>query len=537
VDIRSLDNLFNLSYCNITRRQEPELSPAPAIDYTYSFDGMNRLSSGEEETQTYDELSNLTTKGAAKYIYQDPDKENGDQMRLASFNDGTQHEYTYDANGNPVSVSNKFSALSYDNLNSLRQIVHSQTDDYWYNWAGLRVKKIEDAEGTPKTTYTLFDGINPLMQEVYDSSGRIQTTFNIIVNGQILAQYKRVYPSTDSVVYFYLDYLSSRRVVIDSSGTAVDRYRYSAWGEATQDLGSDDYRSFTGKQYDATGLIYFNARYYDPVTGRFLTQDPAIKGINWYGYCENNPLMYVDPRGMQERKTSGETYKNYREYIENTRRWGEITKRYTIEFKNVQQVSEIDSLKKPVYTAGLNLAFTSLLPSGAVGAGMYFIPKPGEDNALYAAAFTVFTTTKFDDILNPFAFWANKIALAYLIATSEDIGIYGTLDVGGGSHAGKGFSTKGFSASASLEWGRFNSFKNFRGTSQYVGMSGTIPVTGVPLYGLGVGGDAFFTYDGIGEGEFLGGTFSLGATAGSTGELHGRISNTFTWSLFGKVYD
>jgi RHS repeat-associated protein len=147
---------------------------------------------------------------------------------------------------------NKFFDHYYSNYSLLWQIVHSQSDDYWYNWAGLRVKKTEDSGGTWKTTYTLFDGVNPLMQEVYDSSG-----------------------------------------------TAIDRYRYSAWGEATQDTGSDDYRSFTGKDYDATGLIYFNARYYDPATARFLTEDPAMKGISWYGYCENNPLVYVDLRGMQ----------------------------------------------------------------------------------------------------------------------------------------------------------------------------------------------------------------------------------------------
>jgi RHS repeat-associated protein len=84
-----------------------------------------------------------------------------------------------------------------------------------------------------------------------------------------------VYPSTSSVVCFYLDNLNSRRVVLNSTGTVVDRYRYSAWGVATQDVGSDDYRSFTGKDYDATGLLYFNARYYDPTTGRFLTEDPS----------------------------------------------------------------------------------------------------------------------------------------------------------------------------------------------------------------------------------------------------------------------
>jgi hypothetical protein len=45
------------------------------------------------------------------------------------------------------------------------------------------VKKTENATGAWKTTYTMFDGDNPLMQEVYTASGRIQTTFNIIAGG------------------------------------------------------------------------------------------------------------------------------------------------------------------------------------------------------------------------------------------------------------------------------------------------------------------------------------------------------------------
>ncbi len=55
-----------------------------------------------------------------------------------------------------------------------------------------------------------------------------------------------------------------------------------------------------GKDYDATGLIYFNARYYDPTTGRFLTEDPSRKGVNWYAYCGNNPINKVDRTGRQE---------------------------------------------------------------------------------------------------------------------------------------------------------------------------------------------------------------------------------------------
>jgi RHS repeat-associated protein len=47
------------------------------------------------------------------------------------------------------------------------------------------------------------------------------------------------------------------------------------------------------------GKIYFNARYYDPTTGRFLTEDPSRKGVNWYAYCENNPVNMTDPSGRE----------------------------------------------------------------------------------------------------------------------------------------------------------------------------------------------------------------------------------------------
>ena len=159
---------------------------------------------------------------------------------------------------------------------------------------------MENAGGAWTTTYTLYDGDNPLLQEVYTAAGRIQTNFNVIVGGKILAQYKMVYPSTESVLYFYVDNLSSRRVVVDATGNAIDRIRYSAWGVATQDVGTDNLRSFTGKDYDATGLIYFNARYYDPIVGRFLTEDPSRNGGNWYGYCGDNPVNRIDLTGMAQ---------------------------------------------------------------------------------------------------------------------------------------------------------------------------------------------------------------------------------------------
>ncbi len=60
---------------------------------------------------------------------------------------------------------------------------------------------------------------------------------------------------------------------------------------------SNEWR-FTGEQRDSdSGLYYLRARYYDPGTGRFMSQDPLPSG-NLYAYVGNNPLNFVDPSGL-----------------------------------------------------------------------------------------------------------------------------------------------------------------------------------------------------------------------------------------------
>lgn len=57
--------------------------------------------------------------------------------------------------------------------------------------------------------------------------------------------------------------------------------------------------TYNGKELDDTNLYYFGARYYDAEVGRFISEDPAKDGLNWYGYCNNNPLKFVDPTGLE----------------------------------------------------------------------------------------------------------------------------------------------------------------------------------------------------------------------------------------------
>lgn len=46
---------------------------------------------------------------------------------------------------------------------------------------------------------------------------------------------------------------------------------------------------------------YYRARYYNPATGRFLSEDPLGfwgSGTNFYAYTGNNPISYRDPTGL-----------------------------------------------------------------------------------------------------------------------------------------------------------------------------------------------------------------------------------------------
>ena len=53
---------------------------------------------------------------------------------------------------------------------------------------------------------------------------------------------------------------------------------------------------------DDLGLDLLGCTHYDPVLGRFITQDPSRDGLDWYAYCGNNPVAGTDPTGLREQK-------------------------------------------------------------------------------------------------------------------------------------------------------------------------------------------------------------------------------------------
>ena len=86
-----------------------------------------------------------------------------------------------------------------------------------------------------------------------------------------------------------------------SNGWYNNRYAYDAFGNYSEETDSPKKNPFRySGEYtdDETGLIYLRNRYYDPAIGRFITEDPAKDGLNWYAYCGNNPINFTDSWGL-----------------------------------------------------------------------------------------------------------------------------------------------------------------------------------------------------------------------------------------------
>ena len=85
----------------------------------------------------------------------------------------------------------------------------------------------------------------------------------------------------------------------DASGNVTYTAKYDVFGSLRDSSGtSTSKHKFCGSlghsSENETGLIYMRARYYDAVTGRFISEDPARDGVNFYAYANNNPVNMVD---------------------------------------------------------------------------------------------------------------------------------------------------------------------------------------------------------------------------------------------------
>jgi RHS repeat-associated protein len=137
----------------------------------------------------------------------------------------------------------------------------------------------------------------------YEVSGSTVTKYYFFA-GQRIAMKRGNGPLT----YLHPDHLGSTVLSTTSSGAFDVGQGYHGYGKYR--LGNvlpTDHR-FTGQKLDATGLMYYGARYYDRQVGAFISPDTLVPDptnvwdYNRFAYARLNPLKYNDPTGHEPKK-------------------------------------------------------------------------------------------------------------------------------------------------------------------------------------------------------------------------------------------
>lgn len=208
---------------------------------------------------------------------------------------------TYDQNGNLLQ-DGKYS-YTYNALNQLTQIAGADYNaSYGYNGDGLRTSVTDSVYGEIRF---LWDGENIVLET--DGSGQLRGR-NVYgldrisrIQGPASPSYSGA--SGDAAYYLYNGH-GDVTGLMNQQGSILGGYSYDVWGSIlSQDGASINPFTYAGEYTDPTGLQYLRARYYNPETGRFLTEDSytgqlsSPGSLNLYTYVQNNPLGYTDPSG------------------------------------------------------------------------------------------------------------------------------------------------------------------------------------------------------------------------------------------------
>jgi len=216
-------------------------------------------------------INNDTT---VNYVYDD-------ENRLLLYSSGVETTvFQYDNNGNMIYKANGGDTynLTFDIENRLVKVQKSDTiTDYIYTPFGLRYRK---TSGNDSVTY-LYDN-------QYNVIAEYNSDIENIVKYVFYETDKPVYQQRgDTVNYYLLDGLGSVMQLIDENENTANTYEYDVFGTVTASSGTaaNDLK-FTGKRFDAeSGLYYYNTRYYDALTGRFISKDKL-----YYEILMNNEL-------------------------------------------------------------------------------------------------------------------------------------------------------------------------------------------------------------------------------------------------------
>ena len=275
---------------------------------SYSYNNLNQLTSIKEGNTTVASYTYDANGNQKKEVRQHVSVTVGGNTQV--YNKET--DYVYDLRGLLTGVSVKTPSA---NETTGAVTYNTQTTTNTYNAAGKRLKRVEK----DKTTRFYYMGEALLFTTSQDL---VMTSENVVnTGGQIIASKRFAVPGVEVTdpfagqYYFYrYDVRGSVTDILDKNAGLVKGYDYDEFGN-TEEKGNESFLNdvtFTGSVSDASsGLQYMNARFYQPGTGRFLSQDSYTGNPydpwtqHLYSYCGNNPVNMVDPTGFAAGRFAG----------------------------------------------------------------------------------------------------------------------------------------------------------------------------------------------------------------------------------------
>jgi RHS repeat-associated protein len=132
----------------------------------------------------------------------------------------------------------------------------------------------------------------------------------------VLPEAKRVgWGASAQSSFLHRDHLKSVRQITNASGVVQKRSTFRAFGAQGLESGTHkEEKGYIGERADPeTGLLYLNARYFDPAIGRFISPDwwdPQKEGVgtNRYAYSDNDPVNKSDPNGHAASDPGAESF-------------------------------------------------------------------------------------------------------------------------------------------------------------------------------------------------------------------------------------
>ncbi|PYT03078.1 MAG: hypothetical protein DMF60_19470 [Acidobacteria bacterium] len=305
------DTSFHWDAMHALTRIEDRVDPTQTQTFAYDLAGRLTQAIRNPESATaqrikndfvYDHAGNLTSKDGVIYTYEGHHVIRGERDGAAVFT------ADYDDDGRMRNVTRRGKADLY-NHDGQGRLVATNDATFTYDHTGQRLLKqtgdVTTCYISPHYEVTLFRTGGQATKYVPGPYGPLAQVTKPISGTGPRADQPAGIPAA-GVSYFHRNHINSTTLHTDANGQVASKVEYHPFGEIRTLTGSDAFRhKFTGKELDyETGLYYFNARYYDPGIGRFITGDDRLGGafgapdaLNRYAYVLNNPVTGIDLDG------------------------------------------------------------------------------------------------------------------------------------------------------------------------------------------------------------------------------------------------